>query len=250
MTPQKKHKLPLLDYLANVPPYKLECPPEDPKIHFLNRNENFFVTKEMHKDILAPAMHVKDLRLYEQPYNMKFLKKVAEFHNTSPDHVFAGNGSDEIIYLLPRVVMNHKSNGILPNPSFSPYTSAMKSVGAEVRYVTLSKQFELQIDAFKTVMDEQSSLTFLATPNNPTGNLFDESVILEILEKFPGVVVVDEAYGPLAGISFEKYLPKFKNLMILRSFSKVFGAAGIRVGYCLADPEIPDALRLISQPHN
>jgi histidinol-phosphate aminotransferase len=250
VTPPDKSKLPLNEYLSKIPPYTLECPQEDHNIHFLNRNENFFVTKEMQSDILNLATQVKDLRLYEQPYNMKFLEEIAAFHNTSPDYIFAGNGSDEIIYLLPRVVMNSTTNGILPNPSFSPYTSAIRSVDAEVRYVTLSGNFDLPIQEFRAVTDIKSTLTFLAMPNNPTGNLFDEKVILEILKEFPGIVVVDEAYGPLAGFSFEQYLSKFRNLVILRSFSKVFGAAGIRVGYCLADPQIIDALRLITQPYN
>ncbi len=250
VTPSKESKLPIHDFLREVPPYTLESPAEDDDVLFLNRNENYFVSNEVQQQLLDSALRKKDLRLYERPFNMRFLERLAEFHHTTSEHIFAGNGSDEIIYLLPRITLSPSYNGVLPHPSFSPYTSAMKSVGAEVRYVILSPSFDLPIQEFHMKTDVKSRLTFLAIPNNPTGNAFDKRVVLEILQNFPGIVVIDEAYGPLAGISYEKHLPKYENMVILRSFSKAFGAAGIRVGYCLANPQVIDALRLISQPYN
>jgi histidinol-phosphate aminotransferase len=161
-----------------------------------------------------------------------------------------GNGSDEIIQIL---LMSLPANAtvIAPEPGFVMYKQVAKSLGLQFKGIpVLEDDFALDLPAMLTAITEfKPSLIFLAYPNNPTGNLFDAEAIKQIILTAPGLVVIDEAYAPFANASFLSELDKYKNLLVMRTLSKL-GLAGLRLGFLIGHPDILAQLNKIRLPYN
>lgn len=150
--------------------------------------------------------------------------------------IMLGNGSDELIQILAMAVAKPKSKVMAPEPGFVMYNMIATFVGMEYIGVPLKTDFSLDMPAMlAAIKQHQPALIFLAYPNNPTGNLFSDSDIVEIINVAEGLVVVDEAYHPFAGESFMPRVGEFDNLLVMRTVSKM-GLAGLRLGL-LAGPE-------------
>jgi histidinol-phosphate aminotransferase len=161
-----------------------------------------------------------------------------------------GNGSDEIIAILAQALARPGAVMLAPEPSFVMYR--MNALYARMSYVgvPLERDFSLDpgrfLDALAT---HQPALTFIAYPNNPTGNLFPEDAVARIVEAAPGLVVIDEAYHVFARRSFLPRLAEFPNLMVMRTVSKL-GLAGVRLGYAAAAPAWIRELDKVRPPYN
>ncbi len=150
--------------------------------------------------------------------------------------VILGNGSDELIQLVTLAVAEPGRAIMAPVPSFAMFRMIATFAGIDFIGVPLAEDFSLDMEAMRAALLEQRpAVVFLAYPNNPTGNLFDEAEIREIIELAPGLVVVDEAYHAFAGASFMDKLGEYDNLLVMRTVSKL-GLAGLRLGM-LAGPE-------------
>ncbi len=161
-----------------------------------------------------------------------------------------GNGSDELIQLITMTLAKPGATMLAPEPSFVMYRMDALYAGMRFVGVPLRADFALDRDAMLAAIErERPALTFLAYPNNPTGNLFAADDVEAIVRASPGLVVVDEAYYAFADASFLPRAGEFANLMILRTLSKV-GMAGIRLGYAVAAPEWIAALNKLRQPYN
>lgn len=161
-----------------------------------------------------------------------------------------GNGSDEIITLVTQTLARPDAVMLAPEPSFAMYR--MNAIYSRMRYVgvPLAADFTLDTARFLAAIEEhRPALTFIAYPNNPTGNLYPERDIEAIIEASPGFVVVDEAYHAFAGKSFMDRLARYPNLMVMRTVSKL-GLAGIRLGYAAARPEWIDQFDKVRPPYN
>lgn len=162
-----------------------------------------------------------------------------------------GNGSDEIIQIVLLALVGQPGATVLaPEPTFVMYRQIATWLGLNFIGVPLKQDFALDLDAMlANIARHRPKVVFLAYPNNPTGNLFDQSAILKIIEQTSGLVVVDEAYAPFARVSFMDMLGRFDNLLVMQTLSKL-GMAGLRLGF-LAGPrtwlEQFDKLRL---PYN
>ncbi len=161
-----------------------------------------------------------------------------------------GNGSDEIIQIL-LMALPSTASVLAPEPGFVMYRQIAQSLGLRYHGVPLlADSFELDLPTMlATIEAEQPSLIFLAYPNNPTGNLFDANAMLKILATASGLVIVDEAYAPFADASFIEYLPKHRNLMIMRTVSKL-GLAGLRLGFLAGDNALLEQLNKVRLPYN
>ncbi len=149
--------------------------------------------------------------------------------------VVLGNGSDELIQMLALAVAGPGRVILSPDPTFVMYRMIAEVTGMQYRNVALADDFSLDLDVMVAAIEEyQPAIIYLAYPNNPTGGLFDEQVIEEIIRRAPGLVVVDEAYAPFTDASFMSRLGEFPNLLVLRTVSKM-GLAGLRLGL-LAGP--------------
>lgn len=162
-----------------------------------------------------------------------------------------GNGSDELIQMLAMAVAGPERTVVAPEPSFVMYRMIAAYVGMDYVGVPLSgADFSLDMPAMRqAIQHHQSALVFLAYPNNPTGNLFDDAHVHEIIETAPGLVVLDEAYTAFAGRTFMEHLGRYDNLLVLRTVSKM-GLAGLRLGWLAGAPAWLAELDKVRLPYN
>lgn len=165
--------------------------------------------------------------------------------------IMLGNGSDELIQILALALSGSDRVFMAPEPSFVMYRQISQTVDARFVGVPLMPDnFSLNREAMlSAIAAHEPSLIFLARPNNPTGNLFDENLIIEIVQKAQGLVVIDEAYYAFAKETLMEYLPRFENLLIMRTFSKS-GLAGLRLGYLMGSRDWLVELDKIRLPYN
>jgi histidinol-phosphate aminotransferase len=160
------------------------------------------------------------------------------------------NGADEIMDLLMKVFVRRGSKVMVVEPTFPMYTFFAELYGGKKVTVMLKKDFSLNVDAILKRADKDTRLLFVCSPNNPTGNQFRESDIKRLLEEFKGVVVVDEAYVDFAAGSVINWIRDYDNLAVLRSFSKAFGLAGLRLGYLVSSKHVVKYVQRVVGPFN
>jgi len=190
---------------------------------------------------------------YPDPLQRKVREKVATIKNTPVESIFLGNGSDEAIDLLIRAFCQPgRDNILITNPTYGMYEVAANINDVEIRKVSLNPDnFGIDADAFLNQADQHSKLAFLCSPNNPTGNSLDTNALIKIVNHFKGLVILDEAYVDFApGKSLLPELKKYPNLVILQTFSKAWGMAGLRLGMAFASAEIIQVLHKIKYPYN
>ncbi|MES2017046.1 MAG: histidinol-phosphate transaminase [Pseudomonadota bacterium] len=168
--------------------------------------------------------------------------------------VILGNGSDECISMMIAAVATREQRAVImaPVPAFVMFARSAMLAGADFVGVPLKQDLTLDKDAMlAAIAQHKPALVFLAYPNNPTGNLFDEADMVEIIEALgdSGIAVVDEAYGPFARTSFMHRLPEFENLVVMRTVSKM-GLAGIRLGYMSGAPQLLEQFEKVRPPYN
>lgn len=189
---------------------------------------------------------------YPDPLQRKLKNKIAVIKQCRADQIFLGNGSDEPIDLVFRAFCEPGiDNMISIDPTYGMYQVAADINHVEVRKVSLNPDFNFSACDLLGKADEHTKLIFICSPNNPTGNLMDKAEILKLINKFQGLVVLDEAYTDFApGASLLPELNEYPNLIILQTFSKAWGMAGIRLGMAFAQPEIIRIFNKIKYPYN
>ncbi|MDQ4119980.1 MAG: histidinol-phosphate transaminase [Acidobacteriota bacterium] len=208
---------------------------------FLDANENSFG---------SPT--ATQFNRYPDPLQTKIKERIARWHDLSLEQVFIGNGSDEAIDLLFRVFCEPRTDEIITTPpTYGMYEVSANINDVRVKKVLLSPDFELSAEKVLEAAAENTKLIFLCSPNNPTGNSLDGKEVLEILENFDGVVVVDEAYADFSDKpSLIGEIKKNPNLVVLQTFSKAWGLAGLRVGMAFANAGIITLLNNVKPPYN
>jgi histidinol-phosphate aminotransferase len=189
---------------------------------------------------------------YPDPLQRELKAKIALLKDVMPEQIFLGNGSDEPIDLLIRAFCEPGEDNVVSiNPTYGMYQVAAGINHVEVKKVSLTESFELDAQELLNSTNEKTKLVFLCSPNNPTGNSLKEKAVLDIVKNFNGIVVLDEAYIDFApGKSLLPQLNDFPNLVILQTFSKAWGMAGIRLGMAFAASEIIAVLNKIKYPYN
>jgi histidinol-phosphate aminotransferase len=194
----------------------------------------------------------KPLNRYPDPRHRKLRGRLAELKGVQVDNLFLGNGSDEAIDLVIRAFCEPKQDRIIVTPpTYGMYEVCAAVNDVEVTKVPLTTNFEIDIASMMRAVNPETKLIFLCSPNNPTANCFAEEHIEKILEKFQGLLILDEAYADFA--SDKSWLPRlnrYENLLILQTFSKAWGLANIRLGIAFASPEIIKILDKIKYPYN
>ena len=193
-----------------------------------------------------------ELHRYPDPYQLEIKKRISLMNDIDPSEIFVGNGSDEAIDLLFRIFCRPgRDNVIVCPPTYGMYEVSAAINDIEVRRSGLTKDFQLDTAAVKEKIDGNTKLAFICSPNNPTGNCIDREAILNFVGKFPGMVVVDEAYIHFSeNPSFVSEIKNFPNLVVLQTFSKAWGLAGLRVGVAFANKELIAYLNKIKPPYN
>jgi histidinol-phosphate aminotransferase len=204
---------------------------------YLDANENPFNT---------------DYNRYPDPHQVSLKKRIAVIKKIRPEQLFLGNGSDEPIDLLLRAFCEPgRDNVLIPQPTYGMYSVSAAINDIEIKAVNLTKDFDLDVTAIKNAWNQNTKLLFLCSPNNPSGNLLDAEKIKSLLLQFHGLVILDEAYIDFTGTpGFLPVLDEFSNLVVLQTFSKAWGLAGIRLGMCFSNPEVIQVLDKIKPPYN
>ena len=211
----------------------------------LNANENpYGPTKGVLNEIKN-----SDLSIYPDSFQRKLRSSLVDYTGMNFSELVAGAGSDELIDLLFRSFVNIGDSIIDCDPTFGMYSFGAKIIGAKIESVPRTTTWDVNVEGILSRVTPKTKMIFLASPNNPKGNLLNEKDLLEIL-KTKIIVVVDETYFEFAGVSLAKYIRQYQNLVILRSFSKWAGIAGLRIGYMISNSQIIENIIKIKQPYN
>ncbi len=241
-------------HLANIKTYEPVAPPEllakragipEDQVIKLNGNENPFGGSPKVSEALAEvAVHV-----YPDPLQRKARQALADYTGLDADHIIVGAGSDELIDLLFRLMIEPGDSIVDFEPTFGMYGFGARVTGAETRLVQRDELFEIDVANARDAVDSKTKIIFVSSPNNPTGNMVSEEQVKSLLQLGP-LVVIDEAYYEFCDETVADMIPDHENLCVLRTMSKWAGLAGLRVGYALASPELIAHIIDIKSPYN
>jgi histidinol-phosphate aminotransferase len=187
------------------------------------------------------------LRLYPNPSSRPLREALAAHHGVGTGNVCVGNGSDDILNLLVRLFCSGATAAGLTLPSYSLYPVLVGIQDGRCDVVEFDRTMRLPVER---IVSSSSKAFFLTSPNAPTGVGFGTAEIGRVLQGFPGILVVDEAYAPFAAEDAVPLLAGHPNLVVVRTFSKAYALAGIRVGYALAQPDVVGLLDLVRDSYN
>jgi histidinol-phosphate aminotransferase len=247
------------EYLRGLPVYIPGKPIEEVerelKIHAVKLASNENPLGPSPKGIAAARAVLADANRYPDGGTHYLSEKLAALHGISPEEIFVGLGSSEIIDLAARVLLRAGLQGLTSEGSYAPFSVAIRASGAELVLVP-QRNFAFDLEAMAKAITPKTRVIYLANPNNPTGTAFSGKLFEEFLAKVPDgvLVVLDEAYIHYAvsvGLrdSVAAYR-KRKNMLILRTFSKVYGLAGMRIGYAIGTSELLLAMNKLKTPFN
>ena len=204
---------------------------------FLDANENPFDSS---------------LNRYPDPQQTALKALISDQKEVASDQILLGNGSDEVLDLIFRAFCEPNQDSILTlPPTYGMYDVLANLNAIENIQVSLSSDFQLEVDTILAAIQPQTKLLFICSPNNPSGNTVDRTAIERILKSFEGLVVIDEAYIDFTEkSSWTQFLNAYPNLIVTQTLSKAYGLAGIRLGICYASKEIIAVLNKIKPPYN
>lgn len=189
---------------------------------------------------------------YPDPYQNEVKAILSDIKGVSKSNILLGNGSDEVLDLIVRAFCEpNQDNVIILPPTYGMYEVLANLNAVGIKKVLLTETFQPETDQILEAADAHSKILFLCSPNNPSGNSFNDTDVEVLLKKFEGIVVIDEAYIDFSSQdSWLQRLDEFPNLIITQTLSKAYGMAGIRLGICYASTEIISVLNTIKPPYN
>ncbi len=260
-----KSELPICEHIKSFEPYVAGLSIDEIKEKYqlahvikMASNENPFGSSKLAKESMV--QNVGNAFRYPQAGNPRLVKAIANYYQKkypfiSEKQIFAGNGSDEIIDLLFRTLtVPGKHNAVMFKPCFGLYSTQAKVQNCEIRTAPLKEDFSFDFEGLRALIDENTALCFVTSPDNPSGRLADRKELLAFAKSLPEtcLLVVDEAYIEFAGkeedCSIIGELASFENVAIMRTFSKVYGLAGMRIGYIFVPETVADYLWRIRLP--
>jgi histidinol-phosphate aminotransferase len=208
---------------------------------FLDANENSFGTP------LPEAFN-----RYPDPLQWKLKTQLSKIKNIPPENIFIGNGSDEVIDLAYRIFCEPgKDNVIICPPTYGMYKVSAHINDVAIKKVNLDKEFQLDVKAIQDAVDENTKLLYICSPNNPTGNAMKVEDIKRILDTFPGLVIIDEAYINFSSQqSFISEISLYPNLVVMQTLSKAWGLASLRLGLGFASVPLIELFNRVKPPYN
>ncbi len=209
----------------------------------LNFNENLFMPRVKQAKLVKDLADEIDLRLYPEDEEAKLREKLTDYIGTSKDNIVIGNASDELIDRIIRLFVEKGENAISFAPTFSIPRLCVKRQEGEYITVPLLSNLQLDVKGMKSKFSEKTRLLYICSPNNPTSTQYKVKDVEALAKAFPGIVILDEAYVEFADYSLVPRITEFPNMIILRTFSKAFGLAALRLGYAVANLELAKILR-------
>ena len=208
----------------------------------LDFNENLFMPRVKQAKLVRELAEEIDLRVYPEDEEVKLREKLVGYIGVPKDFLVVGNASDELIDRIIRLFVEKGDIAVSFTPTFSIPRLCVKRQEGEYIAVPLLKNLQLDVKGMLSKFSEKTRLLYLCSPNSPTATQYKAEDIEALVNAFPGIVILDEAYGEFADYSFVPRIREFENLIILRTFSKAFGLAALRLGYAVANPELAKIL--------
>jgi histidinol-phosphate aminotransferase len=199
---------------------------------------------------------IGEIHRYPDSQAVRLKTAIAKHHQVDPRQIIIGNGADELITLLSETFLQPGDEILVPLPSFGEYVFGAKLMGAQVRQIPLTEDFDYDLERFLTAVRPQTKLVYLCSPHNPTGTYIEQRKLTDFLNRLPGNVltVLDGAYSHYANTAdFDDGMEHLRDgspLLVLRTFSKIYGLAGLRVGYAVSAPEIISRILQVKEPFN
>lgn len=251
-------KIKIKPWIANLPDYIPGGTIEDIKekyslkeVYKLASNENIFGPSPKVIDYFKKGL--SDINYYPDSYCRQLRKKLSLKLDVTEDSIIFGNGTDQIIEMVCDAILEKGKNIVIPHPTFLTYEKSAMKNGAEVLRVQLS-DFRQDIKGIVQKADENTAIIFLTSPHNPTGTIITSEEIEYILLNVSNdiLIVLDEAYIEFMPDKYKlnsiEYLKKHDNLLLLRTFSKIYGIAGLRIGYGIGNEEVISNIAKLMQP--
>ncbi|MDD3839334.1 MAG: histidinol-phosphate transaminase [Clostridia bacterium] len=233
----------IVPYKANKQNYKIK----------LDANESpFSLSEGVRKKVSEYLLSDGKLNLYPDSDSDILRKKLAIKSNANPENILVGAGSDQIIELIIKAFVDKGERVVMPIPSFSMYKLDTLVYGGQPVEVSLDKEYRYDLDFFISSIKKYSpKVAFICNPNNPTGTVIERKDLITILQECKDTIIaVDEAYYEYFGETIADKVNDFDNLVVLRTFSKAYGLAGLRIGYCIGHKSIIEVLNKAKPPYN
>lgn len=225
-----------------------------PQVDKLSFNESPYGSSPI---AVAAIQHAAEsLHLYHDPLGRSLKEKLAALYQVEPEMIILGSGADETISLLMQGFLNSGEEVIVQQPTFGQYAAAATLAGGRPVQVPVRADLTTDFDGMLSAITPDTKMIFICNPNNPTGIAEGKDQLLAFLQQVPRhiLIVLDEAYAEYVGradfISGISLLAEFGNLLVIRTFSKVYGLAGLRLGYGISQPELVSVIERVRNPFN
>ncbi|ARD49456.1 histidinol-phosphate transaminase [Sporosarcina sp. P37] len=224
------------------------------EVHKLASNENPYGSSPEVAEYLRSK--AAQFEIYPDGYTAGLRTKLAEFHQIDPNEILFGNGSDEIVTIISRALLQPGKNTVMASVTFPQYAHNAKIEGAEIREVSLLENGDHDLEGFLQASDEETAVIWVCNPNNPTGNLLSSEAIRDFLDRAPetALIVLDEAYFEYVTDPAQQdaipWIHDYDNLIVLRTFSKAYGLASFRIGYGVTNEANISQLNKVRNPFN
>src|SRR3989337_2591803 len=215
----------------------------------LNYNENLYIPREKIIPLPKEVAEECDFRIYPQEEEARLKEKISDYRQVPTKSVTLGNSSDEVMERIIRIFLEKGNSAVTFTPTFSVFKYCVKYQDAEYVAVPLKDDFTINMDAMRKAFTSDAKLLYLCSPNNPTASQLKPREVEALTEEFPGIVLVDEAYAEYADYSAVPLINKYENLIVLRTFSKAFGLAGLRLGHAVANPKLAMTIDKLPTPY-
>ena len=242
-------------HIVSLPGYEFEDPMEiqaqrlgipSEKVLRANLNENPYGPSPRVMEALADF---DEYNRYPDPIQREARATIAEYVSVGPEHIVAGSGADELIDLAMRIFLNPGNKVINCPPTFGMYAFNTGVCGGQIANVPRDASFDVDVEAIREAAQGGAKMLIYASPNNPTGNITTEEDVRKLLA-LNLMVVVDETYHEFSGHTIMPLVKEYNNLIVLRSFSKWAGLAGLRVGFGVMSPEVVERMLTMKPPYN
>jgi len=224
----------------------------------LDANESPYDVPVEIKSRIWQQIQTEHFNYYYDPSCDKLRDSLSKYTGAKPEQIFVGSGADEIILDIILAFAGPGRDVIIPSPTFSSYEIFAAVAGSNIIKVPIQRKkqnggwiWDLDVMKVKQYFSkDKPQLLFICYPNNPTGDYFDEEKVLDLISSFNGIVAVDEAYFEFGGKTLVNRLHQFPHLVVIRTFSKIFSLAALRVGYAVGNEDLIKQLYKVKLPYN
>ncbi len=226
--------------------------PEKPCVAKLDANESpYNLSQNVRDNFIKWIQENENLNIYPDTDQVELRNVLSAFYNVEPQNVICTVGSDQLIDCITRLFLEAGDVVVVPKPSFSMYKNTTVMNHGKILEVELEKDFSYEEDKLiDAVKANNAKILFLCSPNNPTGTSLTIEQMKKIIENVSCPVIVDEAYAEFDDVTMIPYINDYKNMMVLRTFSKAYGLAGARIGYGIAHTAFIEAVEIVKAPYN